>query len=367
MTNIRVLRFRQMLLDPFVLGVCLLAFAGTTINTVHALVPSQGGELQKAAQQLQHQYVSQSPSAPVSTSRAGLSPSVAPPLSSRIPGHPPLASTTSRAAAARMTEEENEWYTPPPAPVQSTQIPTEITVVNSDEAWRTFLALDDDRLCVISFHASWCKSCQKFGLLYKSLAHKLGDKRDRKTQNIVERGSVRFASVEWGANTALCRSLGIKRLPTTQIYHAGTLLTSFACAPAKFQTLKDQIKYMTRTLQNSDRLAAIKANPLFPDEQAVQDKVQALLAAHTEQEFSKTLDIGAALIDATVMVAPPSSDQSDGSNTEDHGQGLSRAERMAAFAERIRSKQNRADHVATTAESVADSSHKVWWRFRRAP
>ncbi|EEC47596.1 predicted protein [Phaeodactylum tricornutum CCAP 1055/1] len=357
MTNIRVLRFRQMLLDPFVLGVCLLAFAGTTINTVHALVPSQGGELQKAAQQLQHHEYE--PSGTLSFCRSSI-----------VVTHPWASSAGFDYESRGGSQDDRRGERVVHSTSGSRPIHPDSYRNRRRELRRglaEFLALDDDRLCVISFHASWCKSCQKFGLLYKSLAHKLGDKRDRKTQNIVERGSVRFASVEWGANTALCRSLGIKRLPTTQIYHAGTLLTSFACAPAKFQTLKDQIKYMTRTLQNSDRLAAIKANPLFPDEQAVQDKVQALLAAHTEQEFSKTLDIGAALIDATVMVAPPSSDQSDGSNTEDHGQGLSRAERMAAFAERIRSKQNRADHVATTAESVADSSHKVWWRFRRAP
>ena len=65
-------------------------------------------------------------------------------------------------------EEESEWYSPPPAPVTTTPpeeqviaapklprgVTPKTTVVQAKIDLEEFLA-EDDRLCVVKFHASW--------------------------------------------------------------------------------------------------------------------------------------------------------------------------------------------------------------------
>jgi hypothetical protein len=98
-------------------------------------------------------------------------------------------------------------------------------------------------LHLFRFHASWCKSCQKFGVMYKKLALDDGDVTDFKTKELVRQGEVRFAEIEFGANARLCRSLGIKRLPNVHIYKGAVgLVTAFPCGPSKFPLLVEKLE-----------------------------------------------------------------------------------------------------------------------------
>jgi thiol-disulfide isomerase/thioredoxin len=114
----------------------------------------------------------------------------------------------------------SERYAPPlplPPPTIKAKRPTNavpvVTHIGSAEALKEYLTAPDDRVTVISFHASWCKSCQKFGRLYQKLAVDradwvLGGKHMKKNkdslQEVLTTGSTRLASIEWGANTDLC-------------------------------------------------------------------------------------------------------------------------------------------------------------------
>lgn len=106
-----------------------------------------------------------------------------------------------------------------------------------------FLAGDpgDERLTVIKFYASWCKSCAKFGLRYKKLALDEGDKVNSDGK-LIANGRARFAEVEFGANARLCRSFGITRLPYIHM-HMGKAgkVEDFVCGPKKFQQLIDKV------------------------------------------------------------------------------------------------------------------------------
>jgi len=117
-------------------------------------------------------------------------------------------------------------------------IPRLITV-ESEQDFIDFLE-EDDRLAIVKFHASWCKACQKFGVLFRKLAFKNGDKMNSNNR-VVESGRVRFAEVEFMNNAKLCRKLGIKRLPGVQIYKGNKLLSEFSCAPKKFQRVIDSL------------------------------------------------------------------------------------------------------------------------------
>jgi len=106
-----------------------------------------------------------------------------------------------------------------------------ITEIKSEGSFEQLLENDkgSDRITVIKFHAAWCKSCQKFGMMFRKLAMEKADE------------NVQLAGIEWGANRKLCRGLGIKRLPSVHFYYGGRKLTGFPCGPRKFPLLRENL------------------------------------------------------------------------------------------------------------------------------
>jgi hypothetical protein len=89
-----------------------------------------------------------------------------------------------------------------------------------------------------------CKSCKRFGLHFHKLVSQKGDWMDRKTHKIVHHGQVRVASIEWTACTALCRSMGITRLPTVQFFNRhGEKIGSLAAGPSKFNKVQQALDH----------------------------------------------------------------------------------------------------------------------------
>lgn len=87
---------------------------------------------------------------------------------------------------------------------------------------------------VIVFHASWCKACQRFGQNFDRLA-----RRDLLSD-------ARYASVEYGANSKLCKALGVKQLPKCHIYVQGELVFDEAVGPKRFHVLEEAVKKVTK-------------------------------------------------------------------------------------------------------------------------
>jgi thioredoxin-like negative regulator of GroEL len=171
-----------------------------------------------------------------------------------------LATASMITKPLQMSDASSEWYTPPASLPLQAKLPRNavpvITHINSEEAFQEYLQAPDDRITVVSFHAAWCKSCQKFGRLYQKLAIDRADwvagetkilkiNKNNKNKNavILERGEVRLASIEWKANTELCRSLGVTRLPSVHYYQNGRKLAGFPAGPSKFQLVKDRLTY----------------------------------------------------------------------------------------------------------------------------
>lgn len=93
------------------------------------------------------------------------------------------------------------------------------------------------------FHAAWCKSCQKVGVKFRHLALDVTDIYNNRGE-LVSTGKVRMASVEFGANPRLCRSLGVKRLPSMYIYKGSVgRIAAFPCGPQKFSDLVEKIQH----------------------------------------------------------------------------------------------------------------------------
>lgn len=142
--------------------------------------------------------------------------------------------------------------------------------INSPQELKDFLE-EDDRICVIKFHATWCKSCQKMGLKYQTFADKHGDwiqgqgrtgcdvfnDPDSHEREILKEGDYRFGSIEISANLGMCQELGADRLPYVHIYSKGEQLSGFPCGPARFFRLREQLEYQTdlRTQASPPRYA----------------------------------------------------------------------------------------------------------------
>jgi thioredoxin-like negative regulator of GroEL len=98
------------------------------------------------------------------------------------------------------------------------------------EDFNTELPGKQKMIIAVTFHASWCKFCKKFNLKWnRKLVRPLKD-------------TVKFASVEFGINQKLCKSLNVKQLPTVQFYCDGELLSSFPCVPKGFSKIQKTLQ-----------------------------------------------------------------------------------------------------------------------------
>eukprot|EP00984_Skeletonema_dohrnii_P035100 scaffold34616_cov159-Skeletonema_dohrnii-CCMP3373.AAC.5 len=103
---------------------------------------------------------------------------------------------------------------------------------------------EDDRLCLVKFYASWCKSCKRFGVSYRHLAFEEGDHLNP-NGDVVHVGNVRFAEVEYSQNAKLCKSLKVRKLPTVHYYkRGGGKLSELTCKPSQFQLAIDEMNLL---------------------------------------------------------------------------------------------------------------------------
>ena len=123
----------------------------------------------------------------------------------------------------------------------------EITNIIGHIDYEEFL-IEDDRLCVVLFSASWCKNCQAFKLKYKNkLVRDQGDLINPDSCEIVRRGITRFAEVDYSDNKVLCEQKGILKVPYIRMYKSGHLLTEFDCGPSSFPQVVASMKALQKS------------------------------------------------------------------------------------------------------------------------
>jgi len=108
---------------------------------------------------------------------------------------------------------------------------------------------DQRQLCVIKYHAVWCKVCQRVAVKYKKLAHDFG------ATDSDERCPVRFGDVEVSANPDLSQKIGIKVFPFVEMYERGVKVAAFSTGPSyKFNLVRDTIREKL-SMSTEDKLA----------------------------------------------------------------------------------------------------------------
>ncbi|KAL7495139.1 hypothetical protein ACHAWT_003718 [Skeletonema menzelii] len=115
-----------------------------------------------------------------------------------------------------------------------------IVKIQSHQDYVNFLQ-EDDRLCLVKFYASWCKSCKRFGVSFRHLAFEEGDHLNPNGE-VVHVGNVRFAEVEYSQCAQLCKTLKVRKLPTVHYYKRGDgKLSELTCKPSQFQLVVDEM------------------------------------------------------------------------------------------------------------------------------
>lgn len=127
--------------------------------------------------------------------------------------------------------------------------------INSDAAAAALNPNTDLR--VVKVYASWCLSCKSFDVRYRKLAN-----RHRAPNSDLYAGfpRVQFAELEFGANEALCRSLGATKLPYVLLYRPGDGYTEpreeFVCGPSQFDlVIKAVERHTTGAATTSGRVS----------------------------------------------------------------------------------------------------------------
>jgi thioredoxin-like negative regulator of GroEL len=165
------------------------------------------------------------------------------------------------------------------------------------------------------FYETRCKSCQKFGLKFDKLASQHGGGVDKEGVD----HSVRFAAVEWGANTALCKSLGVKKLPTTMLYSQGKKVTSLTVGPSRFTELREAVeRYATFSPAEFEFEARLEQGKKLMEETARRERFEEVAKARRRPTRSRMPSIPP---QATVLKAfstpTPSTGSSEGSSAVD--------------------------------------------------
>lgn len=144
---------------------------------------------------------------------------------------------------------------------------------------------DDGRVCVVKFYADWCKSCQKFGIKYRHLAHDMGD-RVNIDGEIVHWGNVRFAEVEYTASARLCKSLKVNKLPTVHMYQRGKgKIVDMTCKPSLFHLVVDELY----RLQNKSEVNSKSEMDIMHEKEVTRD------GDRTSASFDLTMIAGLSL------------------------------------------------------------------------
>ena len=79
---------------------------------------------------------------------------------------------------------------------------------------------------------------------YKRIGKEIGELSTHNkdgSESVVREGEVRLAEMEYGSNKELCKSLGIKKLPSVHFYSKGKLVEGFPCGPRKIGMLLEKL------------------------------------------------------------------------------------------------------------------------------
>lgn len=161
--------------------------------------------------------------------------------------HPSVTYASATHLTSRMSVEDSEWYSPPPPPkvvVPANSKPLQTRLSTHDDMTSFLHNIRDDRLVVIKYYASWCRTCAKLTRKLDLLASQHADCLSSTTGRVVKHGNVRFGTVEYMDGRELCGD--IHKLPTIRMFLPGPdgyyhKVQEFACPPSQFQRLSDLI------------------------------------------------------------------------------------------------------------------------------
>eukprot|EP00903_Cladosiphon_okamuranus_P006381 g6246.t1 len=122
--------------------------------------------------------------------------------------------------------------TPPPESVAPTQEPerrSNVQAIRSNDDYVNAIAQHEDKLVVIKFYDQFCRACDEIRPRFEDLSRSLPEE------------EAIFFQVEFSESKDLCKQLGIRRLPTVQIYDgAAGRVADLPSGPSRFADVEER-------------------------------------------------------------------------------------------------------------------------------
>jgi thioredoxin-like negative regulator of GroEL len=81
-----------------------------------------------------------------------------------------------------------------------------------------------------------------FGKQFERIGKNIGDL-ETKDSSLVKEGEIRLGQIEFGANTKLCKKLGVKKVPSLHFYSESKKVDGFPCGPKKISHTLERLNH----------------------------------------------------------------------------------------------------------------------------
>ncbi|CAM9370703.1 unnamed protein product [Sphacelaria rigidula] len=143
--------------------------------------------------------------------------------------------TTQAAYRMAQTSTRMALATPPPAanmPTLSPEIDSRslsIKAIASHDDYLAALSENQDKLVVLKFYDQFCRACDEIRPRFEELSRN------------ADPSDVAFFQVEFTTSKDLCKQLGIRRLPTVQIYTEEGRVADLPAGPSRFSQVEEKL------------------------------------------------------------------------------------------------------------------------------
>ncbi|CAN0185014.1 unnamed protein product [Pylaiella littoralis] len=123
---------------------------------------------------------------------------------------------------------------------------SKVQLIGSHDDFTTAMAQHEDKLVVIKFYDQFCRACDEIRPRFEDLSHSVPDE------------DAAFFELEFSGAKDLCKQLGIRRLPTVQIYDgAAGRVADLPAGPSRFSDVEERFTEVVAAKRSSGSTAGV--------------------------------------------------------------------------------------------------------------
>lgn len=144
------------------------------------------------------------------------------------------ASAAKRATLARSGLAMSSVASPPTLIPAATQEKPNVQALGSHDEYLAAMAQNQDKLVVVKFFDQFCRACDEIRPRFEEMS------RSQSSEDAA------FFELEFSTSKDLCKQLGIKRLPTVQIYDGSNgRVSDLPAGPSRFAQIEERFEELS--------------------------------------------------------------------------------------------------------------------------